>query len=188
MTPNPLRTNPALDRAATAAVAVLLGLSAATADARPGSLVGALVGGAAAPVSAALGGRRSYDANTLRPEQLRLCLVSAHEIDEGGGRLDADRTSIERRATELHAAFDSLRADAARPGAKRAAIEQRSKALVQAEQALKVDIDAYNGALQALRARQQTFRTGCVGKRYHRADVVDLAPSLPFDVAAYTKR
>lgn len=186
-------TNP-LPRAATAfvAAALLLGsLVPDTAHARRGGLVGAMIGGAAGHGAAAATGRKTYDERTLRPEQLKACLVSANEIDAAGEALDADRASIEQRRAALRDADEALRADAGRPPAQRASrepIDARRRALQAQGKALNGDIETFNAKLAAVRPQQQAFATGCAGKRFYPSDLAGVAPSLPFDVAAYTAR
>jgi len=163
---------------------------AAPAHAQKRGLVGALLG-AGAGAAKASAGKKSYGPDTLKPEELKTCLVAAHDLDEGEPKRAAEKKKLDAESAWIDREEASLKADAKKPAADQSEVD-RHKARVDAYRkrlaAHNKSVASYNATLDKDKAARTTFNTGCAGKSYYPSDLAAIQPQLPFSTAEYTTK
>lgn len=138
-------------------------------------------------------GKKTYDEDTLKPEELTECVVIAHRFDEREAHKPLDVEEITKRRDELNKSGALLSAD----------IEAAKKDPITEEQAKKLNqrTNEYNAALADFNARVDTanlnvkafngaqrqdlnqFTELCAGKRFFKSDLDVVRPKLDFDIS-----
>jgi hypothetical protein len=139
-------------------------------------------------------GKKTYDEDTLKPEELKVCVINAHDIDERAAVLAADSAAITKEREQLLQFGTTVKA---------AVEESKKKSLTPEETAkLKADVAAYQKqeadfnthAREANSKGQEytkqrnaaidAFSDACSGKHFYKSDLNAIRPSLPFDITA----
>jgi hypothetical protein len=130
--------------------------------------------GASAPPSA----DRKYDAATLRPADLKSCLVDAYSIDVADALFEAERPTVELEREELKKLQE---ATAGKPtGASAAAsTELRMKA-----QKFNARVAALNSRVAYAQEARDRFSKTCKGRKYYFEDVAAVRGELPPEIAS----
>lgn len=177
-------------------LAVLLIAMSGQAHAQKKGLLGALLGagataarGASAPSSSSA--PKTYDAKTLRPEALKACLVSAHDIDESEPKRAAEKKRLEGERAWLDKEEAALVASAKKPAESQADLE-RHKRRVEAWKkrlgAFNKAVDAYNAVLARDKSALAAFNADCAGKSYYSSDLAAIEKDLPFSTAGHVAK
>lgn len=130
--------------------------------------------GASAPPSA----ERKYDALTLRPVDLKSCLVDAYSIDTSDALFDMERPKIEGARAELHRLRESARGKPTRESAA-AEAQLRAKA-----QAFNARVAMLNGRVAYAQDARDRFSKACKGRKYYFEDLASIRNDLPAEIGA----
>jgi hypothetical protein len=143
---------------------------AAAASAQAGVL--STMTGAKAPP----GDERKYDPLTLKPAELKSCLVDAYSIDVADALFEAERPRVEEEREELK----KLR---------EASLAKPSSSAVAADTELRLKSRAFNAKIAALNSRvayaqdaRDRFSRTCKGRRYFFEDLAAVRRELPVEV------
>jgi hypothetical protein len=137
-------------------------------------------------------GKKTYDEDTLKPEELRTCVITTHDIDERAAQA-ADTEELAKQKAELNTMAVSIKEsiDAAK---KDPISEEQAKKLNDRvadyrarEAAFNANVDAANTRAKAHTAAQnadlEKFRNLCAGRHFYKSDLESIRPSLPFDIS-----
>ena len=132
----------------------------------------------------ASGGRekKTYDANTLSPGQLKSCVLQAYSIDNTAAVLKKQRDLLDSHQKVVLATRRKYDAtvnlyklgQGSKPdiGPVRAEEEKYNKR-----------VDTFNAGITRIKFDEEAFRKACAGKRYFDSDLTALGPELPADVS-----
>ena len=126
--------------------------------------------------SAPPGAERRYDVVTLRPADLKSCLVDAYSIDTSDALFDAMRPKLEEEREELKKLRDEARG---KPSTETAAAEAKLKARAQAFNA---KVAALNSEVAYAQEARDRFSRNCKGRRYYFEDLSQVRNELPVEV------
>jgi hypothetical protein len=128
--------------------------------------------GAKAPA----GDDRKYDPLTLKPAELKSCLVDAYSIDAADALFEAERPRVEEEREELK----KLR---------EASLAKPSSSTVAADAELRERSRAFNTKIASLNSRvayaqdaRDRFSKHCKGRRYYADDFTMARRALPVEV------
>ncbi len=130
--------------------------------------------GASAPPS----GERKYDAATLKPADLKSCLVDAYSIDTSDALFEMLRPKIEEERAELERLREAARG---KPTNESAAAET---ALRVKAQAFNAKVSALNGRVAYAQDARDRFSKTCKGRKYYYEDIEAVRSELPPEIAA----
>lgn len=129
--------------------------------------------GASAPPG---GAERKYDVATLRPEDLRSCLVDAYTIDTTDALFELQRPKVEEEREELKKLRDAARG---KPTGEAAAADTELRARAQAFNAR---IAMLNSQVAYAQETRERFSRNCKGRRYYFEDLTVVRDRLPVEV------
>ena len=127
-------------------------------------------------VPPAAGGERKYDPLTLKPADLKGCLVDAYSIDVADGLFEAMRPKIEEERAELVRLRDAARG---KPTGQSAAAETELRAKAQVFNA---KVAALNARVAYVQDARDRFSKLCKGMRYYSDDFTAVWRQLPVEV------
>jgi len=130
--------------------------------------------GASAPPSA----ERRYDAVTIKPEDLKSCLVDAYSIDVADALFEAERPRIEEERAELQRLREAARGKPTTAGAASEA-QLRAKA-----QVFNARVAALNSRVAYAQDARDRFSKACKGRKYYFEDLAAVRGALPAEIAA----
>src|SRR3954471_4885329 len=125
--------------------------------------------GASAPSA----GERKYDAATLKPADLKSCVVDAYSIDTADALFDAQRPRLEEDRAELQRIREIARG---KPTSESAAAETQLRAKAQVFNA---KVAALNGEVAYAQAARERFSKVCKGMKYYFEDLSSIRGDLP---------
>lgn len=140
----------------------------------PAGVFGTMIGVAPAP-----GGERKYDAATLRPADLKSCLVDAYSIDKADELFDAERPRVAKDRDELDRLAEAAKDK--RPGDP-AKVELRAKAREH-----NAHVASLNARVAYAQEARDRFSKQCKGRRYYLPDLQAVRNELPTEIAAIPK-
>jgi hypothetical protein len=138
-------------------------------------------------------GKKTYNEDTLKPDELMDCIIKAHDIDARSGESPEDTASIEKERVQLNEEGKALIAEiektkdvplddtgAAKLNAKKAAYVEKQQAF----NARAGDVNAKALARdKAVRTEVNNFIDTCSGRRFFNSDLAAVRPKLPFDIS-----
>lgn len=162
-------------------VALMLGQTNDAVAGKKGFL-GMFLRGAAIGAGSAVGSQKSYGAGTLRPPELRACVVKSISLDDAETRLNNeyrdlqnDEVRLKRISTEL----DFKRALVNEYSQESVDDYNRHVARYKAEQAsFNSNADKFNSANQQFQLSADSFNGECGGKRYYEDDLREIELAL----------
>ena len=128
--------------------------------------------GASAPPS----GERKYDAMTLKPDDLKSCIVDAYSIDFTDALFEMQRPKIEEERAELQRLREAARG---KPTSESAAAETQLRAKAQMFNA---KIAALNSNVAYAQDARDRFSKACKGRKYFFEDLTGLRDQLPAEI------
>jgi hypothetical protein len=134
--------------------------------------------GAAAPA----GAERKYDAATIKPADLKSCIVDAYSIDTTDALFAMMRPKIEEERAELHRLREAAQGKPTSASAASEA-ELRSKA-----QAFNAKVAMLNGQVAYAQEARERFSKGCKGRKYYFEDLSAVSGDLPAEIRAVVPR
>ena len=159
----------------------------ASSDAEAGLLGSLLRAGGAA---AAGKGKKVYDANTLQPQGLKMCLISAHQLDADQATLETKKKKIDSDRALLNGHFDRIKRDSVKEMTDKQLVDAhnaRVKAYRTEQASFNKQIADFNLLVDKSAAQNTAFKHDCAAKKYFSSDLADIRSQLSFDIAAYTK-
>jgi hypothetical protein len=138
-------------------------------------------------------GKKTYDEDTLKPEELMECVIKAHDIDERDLHKPKDVDQLAKERDQLNETATKLKADI--EAAKNAPIvEEQAKKLNERIADYKAKEADFNersrtaninvtGFSKAQNADINSFRDVCAGRRFFKSDLESIRPKLPFDIS-----
>jgi len=124
----------------------------------------------------AAGGERRYDAMTLKPVDLKSCLVDAYSIDSSDAIFEAERPKLEQEREELKRLRDAARGNPTNASAA-AEVELRAKA-----QVFNAKVAALNGRVAYAQDARDRFSRVCKDRKYYFDDMRAVRGELPVEV------
>jgi hypothetical protein len=134
--------------------------------------------GASTPPAA----ERKYDAFTMKPADLKSCIVDAYSIDAADALFEMERPKVEEERAELARLRDAARGKPTNASAS-AETELRAKA-----QAFNARIAALNSRVAYAQDARDRFSKTCKGRKYYFEDLSALRDDLPAEVRAIIPR
>ena len=119
---------------------------------------------------------RKYDTLTLKPADLKSCVVDAYSIDVSDALFDAERPKVEEERAELHRLREAARGKPSNASAASEA-ELRQKA-----QAFNARIAALNSRVAYAQDARDRFSRVCKGRRYYFDDLASVRRQLPREI------
>ena len=138
-------------------------------------------------------GKKTYDEDTLKPDELMTCVIKAHDIDERDAHKPKDIEALAAERDTLNASAVQLKKDI--DAAKESPVtEEQAKKLNERIADYKAQEAAFNersktaninakGFSQAQAADVNVFRDLCAGRRFYKSDLETVRPKLPFDIS-----
>jgi hypothetical protein len=138
-------------------------------------------------------GKKTYDEDTLKPDELMNCIIKAHDIDSRTGQtpeesaaLQKERAALNEEGKALIAKIEKTKDEplddngAARLNAEKEAYVEKQKAF----NARAGDVNSQAQARdKAMRADINNFIDTCSGRRFFNSDLAAVRPKLPFDIS-----
>ena len=134
--------------------------------------------GAAAPQ----GGERKYDALTMKPAELKSCVVDAYSIDIADALFEAQRPQVEEERAELHRLREAARG---KPTSASAASETELRAKAQVFNA---KVAALNSRVAYAQEARDRFSKVCKGRKYYFDDLASVRRQLPVEIREIVPR
>jgi hypothetical protein len=163
-------------------------MPAADSSAQTRGLVGALLGaGASAAAAAARKGPepvKTYGAGQLRPEGLKSCLISAHQLDEGHGEMEARANKLEAEQPVIAKERAAIESEGKKEFSEQADVDRfnaRLRAFKARTAAFNKNVDDYEGRRLARSKAYDEFNKECAGRSYYSSDLAAVRGQLPFD-------
>ena len=138
-------------------------------------------------------GKKTYDQDTLKPEELKECIVVAHRYDDREAHRPFDADEITRTREELKKEGEQIKAaiDAAQ---KEPVSEEQAKKLNQRSSDYNAKLDEFNLRVNTANLNAKTyngaqkqdfaaFNDQCAGKRFYKSDLEAVRPTLEFDIS-----
>ena len=122
------------------------------------------------------GGDRRYDPMTLKPADLKSCLVDAYSIDASDAIFEAERPKLEVEREELKRLRDLARGNPTNASAA-AETELRAKA-----QVFNAKVAALNGRVAYAQDARDRFSRVCKDRKYYFDDMRAVRNELPVEV------
>lgn len=160
----------------TTAAAALAAAFFATGAAQAG-VFGTMTGASAPP-----GGELRYDAVTMKPAELKSCVVDAYTIDTTDGVFEAMRPKIEEERAELQRLRELARG---KPTTASAASENELRAKAQMFNA---KVAALNGQVAYAQEARERFSKACKGRKYYFEDLRAVRGELPAEIREIVPR
>ena len=137
-------------------------------------------------------GKKTYDEDTLKPEELKSCVIKAHDLDAGSATWASQTAALNKERDELNQMsaaimatiedskkhplpqdeMDKLKADTADYKEKEAIFNRHVR---ESNAKAKDFAKEHNAAIDA-------FSDACAGKRFYKSDLNTVRPNLPFDI------
>jgi hypothetical protein len=121
-------------------------------------------------------GERKYDAMTLKPIDVKSCIVDAYSIDVADALFEAMRPQVEQEREELRKLGEAARG-------------KPTSASAAAETQLRMKAQAFNAKVAALNARvayaqdaRDRFSRVCKGRKYYVEDLDSVRGDLPREI------
>lgn len=128
--------------------------------------------------SAPAGAQRKYDVMTLKPVDLKSCVVDAYSIDVADALFETQRPKVEEDRAELERLREAARG-------------KPTNASAAAETELRMKAQAFNARVAALNSRvayaqdaRDRFSRTCKGRKYYFQDLAAMQGELPPEIAA----
>jgi hypothetical protein len=142
-------------------------------------------------------GKKSYDEDTLKPEELKECILIAHRYDEREAHRPFDPDEITKSRDALKKEGEQIKAeiDAAQdPNRKDKLSEDEAKKLNQRSTDYNAKLDEFNVRVNTANLNAKTyngaqkqdfaaFNDECAGKRFYKSDLEAVRPTLEFDIS-----
>jgi hypothetical protein len=140
-------------------------------------------------------GKKVYNEDTFKPEELKACIIKARELDQAVSQqtpeevaaLEKERQALSAEAKELAAAAEASK-DNPLPEDQAAKLNERIKVYGERQKAFNEKINAVNSKAvdksKSLVAQRNDFIDNCSGRRIYRSDLEAIRPSLPFDISS----
>ena len=138
-------------------------------------------------------GKKTYDEDTLKPEDLTKCVVTAHDYDERVAHKPTEVEELGKMREELNKTAAGLKTDieasqknpvteeqAEKLNARIAAYKAKEAEFNKRSDAANLNAKAYN---KAVAEGLDTFRDLCAGRRFYKSDLEVIRPQLPFDIS-----
>ena len=138
---------------------------------------GTMTGASAPP-----GAERKYDALTMKPVELKSCLVDAYSIDTTDGLFEMMRPKIEQERAELERLREAARG---KPTTASAASEAELRAKAQMFNA---KVAALNGEVAYATDARDRFSKTCKGRKYYFDDLRAVRDELPAEIREIVPR
>ena len=138
---------------------------------------GTMTGAAAPP-----GAERKYDAATIKPADLKSCIVDAYSIDTTDALFEMMRPKIEEERAELHRLREAARG---KPTTESAAAETELRAKAQVFNA---KVAALNGQVAYAQEARDRFSKSCKGRKYYFEDLRAVRGELPVEIREIVPR
>jgi len=122
------------------------------------------------------GAERKYDIATLRPEDLKSCLVDVYSIDAADAVFDEARPRLEQEREELKKLRDVARG---KPSSDAAAADAELRSRTQAFNA---HVGTLNSRVAYAQEARDRFSRNCKGRRYYVEDLIAVRNRLPAEV------
>jgi hypothetical protein len=137
-------------------------------------------------------GKKTYDEDTLKPDELKTCIINAHDIDERAATQAADSAALTKERDQLLQFGATVKA-AVEESKKRSLTPEESAKLnadIATYQKQETDFNAHareansKGPEYAKQrnAAIDAFSDLCNGKHFYKSDLNAVRPSLPFDI------
>jgi hypothetical protein len=140
-------------------------------------VLGTMTGAPVAPNA-----ERKYDAITLKPMDLKSCVVDAYSIDTADALFEMERPRMEETRAELERLRETARGKPTNASAA-AETELRAKA-----QAFNARIAALNSRVAYAQDARDRFSKTCKGRKYYFEDLSALRDDLPSEIRAIIPR
>jgi hypothetical protein len=127
--------------------------------------------------ASAASAERKYDAATLKPADLKSCVVDAYSIDTSDALFEAMRPKIEEERSELERLREAARG---KPTNESAAAESAMRVKAQAFNA---KVAALNGRVAYAQDARDRFSKACKGRKYFFEDLAGVRSQLPPEIA-----
>ncbi len=132
-------------------------------------------------VPPAAGGERKYDPLTLKPGDLKGCLVDAYSIDTADELFEGERPRVEQERDGLRKLRDAV---AGKPSTDKAAAETELRAR---STAFNERIAALNSRVAYAQDARDRFSRVCKGMRYYSDDFTAARRQLPVEIREAVK-
>ena len=126
--------------------------------------------------SAPAGAERKYDAVTMKPAELKSCVVDAYSIDTTDALFEMMRPKIEEERAELQRLREAAQG---KPTSASAASEAELRAKAQVFNA---KVAALNGQVAYASEARERFSKTCKGRRYYFEDLSAVRGELPAEI------
>ena len=151
----------------------MLAVGLAVAGLVQAGVFGTMTGASAPPNS-----DRKYDAITLKPADLKSCVVDAYSIDMGDALFAMQRPRMEEERAELEKLREAARG---KPTNESAAAEAALRAKAQMFNA---KIAALNSEVAYAQDARDRFSKACKGRKYYFEDLSGLRDELPPEIGS----
>lgn len=154
-----------------------------------GAILGAAASGAASSAVSAATKNDSYGSSHLSPENLKACLISAHNNDELGIVLDKQSAAIDVLDVEVERLSAILVRDQDTEFDTQAEVDRYNATYDEYQSGFERynrDVDAFNLAVEKHAADVELFNLACGEKQFYSDDLASIASDLPFDTDSYT--
>jgi hypothetical protein len=138
-------------------------------------------------------GKKTYDEDTLKPDELKECINIAHRYDDREAHRPFDAEEITKTREELKKEGEQIKAaiDAAQ---KEPVSEEQAKKLNQRSSEYNAKLDEFNTRVNTANLNAKTyngaqkqdfsaFNDQCAGKRFYKSDLETVRPTLEFDIS-----
>ncbi len=136
-------------------------------------------------------GKKNYNEDVLKPDDLKSCLVKAHDIDEQSltkpdtTASDQERDKLVQEGKDL-AAIIAATKDKPVEEEEAKKMNARTAAYMEKQKEFNERANGANAKNQerskAFNAAFNEYRESCSGMRYYRSDLEAVKPKLPFDI------
>ena len=138
-------------------------------------------------------GKKTYDEDTLKPEELKECIVIAHRYDDREAHRPFDPDEITKARDDLKKEGDQIKAEI-EAAQKNPVSEEQAKKLNQRSTEYNVKLDEFNLRVNTANLNAKTyngaqkqdftaFNNECAGKRFYKSDLETVRPTLDFDIS-----
>ena len=132
--------------------------------------------------SAAEGAERKYDTLTMKPAELKSCVVDAYSIDVADALFEAQRPQVEEERAELHRLREAARGKPT-TGSAASETELRAKA-----QLFNAKVAALNSRVAYAQDARDRFSRTCKGRKYYFDDLRAVRRELPVEIREIVPR
>jgi hypothetical protein len=142
-------------------------------------------------------GKKTYDEDTLKPEELKECILIAHRYDDREAHRPFDPDEITKAREELKKEGDQIKAaiDAANdPKRQEPLSKEEADKLNKRSTEYNAKLDEFNVRVNTANLNAKTyngaqkqdcaaFNDQCAGKRFYKSDLEAVRPTLEFDIS-----